>query len=144
MVQPKLCLLPTNTNSSESANPAPIPRAAIGLLGGLTASSCMFLFYAPPARVPRAAALASLYLLAVLGLQWAAGASRSGFGGHPDEGAHDVTGLMVRDYVAHGSRGRPCVSRRAFGHRPPVFLHLAGMLFDWSAADPGAYQRHHG
>jgi hypothetical protein len=33
-------------------------------------------------------------------LQAAAGAYRSGFGGHPDEAAHLITALMVRDFLA--------------------------------------------
>jgi hypothetical protein len=51
----------------------------------------------PHAR--RAAWFALFFLFAVF-LQWRSGAYRSEFGGHPDEAAHYVTGLMVRDFIA--------------------------------------------
>ncbi len=58
------------------------------------------------------------------------GAYRCEFGSEPDEAAHYVTGLMVRDYVAHGFPGHPMAFARdyyehypkvALGHWPPMF-----------------------
>ena len=40
-----------------------------------------------------------LFFAIALGLQWLGGAYRSEFGGHPDEAAHYVTGLVVRDFL---------------------------------------------
>jgi hypothetical protein len=63
-------------------------------------------------------------------LQWIGGAFQSGFGAHPDEPAHYVTGLMVRDYIAHFFPGSPIAFAKnyylhypevAFGHWPPMF-----------------------
>src|SRR5260221_7305286 len=94
----------------------------------------------------RTAALVGFYLVLVIGLQWAAGAYRSGFGGHSDEGPHYVTGLMVRDYVAHGFPASPMRFAKdyylhypqvAFGHWPPVFYILQAawtLLFPVSRA----------
>lgn len=66
----------------------------------------------------------------VLMLQWLGGAYRNEFAGYPDEGAHYITGLMVRDYVA----AHRLISFRQFaenyylhypkvaiGHWPPFF-----------------------
>ena len=66
--------------------------------------------------------LVLLFALTV-GLQIASGAYRSEFGGHPDEAAHFVTGLMVRDYVAGGFPGHPMrFARRYYEHYPKVAL----------------------
>ena len=65
-------------------------------------------------------------------LQWSSGAHAAGFGGDPDEPAHYVTGLMVRDYVAALLPTAPLPYAEnyyvhypevAFGHWPPLF-HL--------------------
>jgi len=82
------------------------------------------------------AAFGALLALAIL-LQWLGGAYSSEFGGHPDEPAHYVTGLMVhdyvyrvRDYIAGGSAPHPLAFARdyydhypkvALGNWPPVF-----------------------
>src|SRR5947209_9185195 len=76
------------------------------------------------------AAIATLFIALVLVLQWVGGAYRSEFAGYPDEGAHYITGVMMRDYVAV----HKLVSFRqyaedyylhypkvALGHWPPVF-----------------------
>jgi hypothetical protein len=61
------------------------------------------------------------------------GAFHSGFDHHPDEPAHFVTGLMLRDYVAQGLPATPMAFATnfylhypevAFGHWPPVFYAL--------------------
>jgi len=63
-------------------------------------------------------------------IQSFAGAYRSEFGSEPDESAHYVTGLMIRDYIAHGLPGNPMhfakdyyehYPKVALGHWPPMF-----------------------
>lgn len=70
----------------------------------------------------------------VIGLQWAGGAYHTGFGAHPDEAAHYVTGLMVHDYIAAGFPGHPMryaekyyehYPKVALGHYPPGFYGFA-------------------
>ena len=69
----------------------------------------------------------------MVALQWSAGAYRSEFGAHPDESAHYVTGLMVRQYVAGRAPQPPFAFARAYyehypkvaiGHWPPAFYLL--------------------
>ena len=69
-------------------------------------------------------------LVEVVAFQVAGGAFRAEFGGHADEAAHYVTGLMVRDYVASGFPGPPLqyaenyyahYTKVALGHWPPLF-----------------------
>lgn len=72
------------------------------------------------------------------GLQFAGQRYGSEFGEYPDEGAHLVTAMMVRDYVAGGLPDSPMrfaevyylhYPKVAFGHWPPVFhLLLAGWM----------------
>jgi hypothetical protein len=71
-----------------------------------------------------------LFLGVALGLQWKRNAAQSEFGGHPDEAAHYVTGLMVRDFVLHGKWSDPVgfaeqyyvhYPKVAIGHWPPFF-----------------------
>jgi hypothetical protein len=99
-------------------------------------------------RGPVAILGAILILAAItLGLQGASGAWLSEFGGHPDEAAHYVTSLMMRDYVFGGGLpGNPLAfaenyyahyPRIALGHYPPVFYLLAApwlAVFGTSAA----------
>lgn len=78
-----------------------------------------------------------LVLLAVvLGLQAWHGAYRSDLGGDPDEAAHAVTSLMVRDYLTQGLGQHPMRFAEAYyarfpkvalGHYPPGFYLLAGV-----------------
>ena len=76
----------------------------------------------------RARATCVVALLAACALalfwQWEFGAYRSEFGGHPDEAAHVVTGLFVRDalvegwkYAAGGFHGSPVRLGREFADR---------------------------
>jgi hypothetical protein len=63
-------------------------------------------------------------------LQWRTGAFAVEFGGHPDEAAHYVTGVMLRDYVAAGHFAHP----RAFvegyyAHYPKIGLLMWPPLF---------------
>ena len=51
------------------------------------------------------------------------GAYDSEFGGHPDEAAHYITGLMVRDYAAAGAPGSPMAyGQTYYAHYPKVAL----------------------
>ena len=67
-------------------------------------------------------------------LQFSVGAYRSDLGGDPDEAAHAVTALMVKDYVAHGIPGSPlrfaesyyaAWPKVALGHYPPGYYVAA-------------------
>ncbi len=73
----------------------------------------------------------TFWILAIL-LQWKNGAYNSDLGGHADEPAHFVTGLMIRDYVAGPLwKGQSPISfaknyysrfpKVALGHYPPGF-----------------------
>ena len=71
-------------------------------------------------------------------LQVLGGAYASGFGGHPDEPAHLVTSLMVRDFLADVKFHHPWqfaqeyyyhYPKVAVGHWPPVFYGALGI---WS------------
>ena len=100
---------------------------------------------APAARSARwigAAASAVVLLLLTLVLQWASGAYSCEFGGHPDEPAHFVTGLLVRDYVAAGAPPNPMrfaenyylhYPKVAFGHWPPAFYIVQAL---WTLVFP--------
>lgn len=103
---------------NESTRPAALPREKPNLLqeGGV---------------------LVALVALAAA-FQLAAGAWRSDFGGHADEGAHVVTSLMVRDYLAGGWLETPHPVRYAeayyerfpkvaIGHYPPLFYAVAAL-----------------
>lgn len=80
--------------------------------------------------------LAVFFAEAVL-LQVLCGAYGYGFGAHPDEAAHFVSSLLVRDYLAQGMHGNPLAFAReyylhypkvAIGHWPPM---LYGLLGSW-------------
>lgn len=75
--------------------------------------------------------------IAVL-LQIAGGAYQSGFGGHPDEPAHLITALMVRDFLAGMDYRHPWqfaaeyylhYPKVAIGHWPPALYATAGVWF---------------
>lgn len=72
----------------------------------------------------------AIFLALTIALQWQEQAYRSEFGAEPDEAAHYVTGLMVRDYIAAGCPGNPLkfanqfyehYPKVALGHWPPGF-----------------------
>ena len=76
-----------------------------------------------PRRVAIELLVAALLLVVVTALQIRSGAWHAEFGGHPDEAAHYVTGLMVRDYVAQGFPGSPMVYAAGYyDHYPKVAL----------------------
>ena len=94
--------------------------------------------HAPRGLAARALPDLGVFLL-LLGLavflQWAAGAFNSEMAHYPDEGAHYITGLMVRDYAAHGFPGTPIAfaerfyvrfPKIAFGVWPPLFHLILG------------------
>jgi len=80
-----------------------------------------------------------LLLAEAIGFQWSSGALTSEFGGAPDEAAHYVTGLMIRDYLASlpDSEFRSPLRfaenyylhypKVAFGIWPPLFHLLLGV-----------------
>lgn len=82
-------------------------------------------------QIPTGTLAAILLLLTVtFGLQWLTGAYHSEFGAEPDEAAHFMTGLCLRDYLAAGCPGNPVQYVReyyqfypkvALGHWPPLF-----------------------
>lgn len=81
--------------------------------------------------------LLPLFVSLAATFQWHSGAWAAELGGHPDEAAHFVTTLMVRDYLAGGFPGRPMrfaeqyydhYPKVALGHYPPV-LYVVGALW---------------
>ena len=83
-----------------------------------------------------AAVCVSLWSLAAV-LQWKAGAFAAEFSSHPDESAHYITGLMIRDYIASGHYTAPLAyaeqyyahyPKVAFGMWPPCF-HIVEALW---------------
>lgn len=87
--------------------------------------------------------LGLLFLAIVAGfsvLQWSAGAYRSDLAGDPDEAAHAVTALMVRDYILKGGGSPLAFAQRyyqrfpkvALGHYPPgYYIPGALVLLPW-------------
>jgi len=71
--------------------------------------------------------LAAIVFVAVFDLAWffqrQNGAHDSEFGGHPDEAAHYVTGLMLHDYAAAGCPGSPLAfAQEYYRHYPKIGL----------------------
>ena len=71
-----------------------------------------------------------LFFAVVVMIQSFTGAYRAEFGSEPDEAAHYITGLMIRDYIAQGFPGNPMhfakdyydhYPKVALGHWPPMF-----------------------
>ena len=71
-------------------------------------------------------------------LQWSAGCYRTELSGYPDEPAHLITGLMVRDYVTSGWKTSPIqfaenyylhYPKVGFGMWPPLFHFTEGAWF---------------
>ncbi len=76
------------------------------------------------------------FFCVALFLQWRGSAHGSDLGGDPDEAAHAVTSLMVRDYLFQAPGQHPLrfaeqyydrLPRVALGHYPPGFYALAGV-----------------
>lgn len=92
---------------------------------------------ARPASLQLVAVFAFL-LAEVLLLQWLGGAFSSGFGGHPDEAAHYVSSLMLRDFLPQAGAGHPMqfaqsyylhYPKVAIGNWPPLMYAVAGVWF---------------
>ena len=80
--------------------------------------------------------MALVALMLVRSMQIHADADQASFGAYPDEPSHYLSGLMVRDYIAHGFPGSPVqyamnyylhVPYFAIGHWPPLFYLLEGV-----------------
>lgn len=86
----------------------------------------------------------SVYLALAVCQAWRLGGFRSDLGGDPDEGAHAVTALMMKDYLTQGlAHGRSPMMfaeryyqtfpKVALGHYPPgYYLPAAGVLMIWN------------
>src|SRR5689334_11391847 len=80
---------------------------------------------------------AGLFFIAVAALlSWHGHAFRVELSSDPDEPAHYVSGLLVRDYLAQGVPGSPMAFARDFylhypkvaiGHWPPLFYVVQGV-----------------
>ncbi|HYF34219.1 MAG TPA: glycosyltransferase family 39 protein, partial [Prosthecobacter sp.] len=78
-----------------------------------------------------------LLLLAVaISAAWSGGAWTADVAGDPDEPAHAVTSLMMRDFVVDGTWTRPVEFAKAYyrdfpkvalGHYPPLYYVVAGV-----------------
>lgn len=94
----------------------------------------------------RSIAVFVLLLAVVISLQVASGTYHAEFGGYPDEPAHYVTSLMLRDYIIGFQWGSPLqfalqyyhyYPKVAFGHWPPFFYIVQAiwmLLFSTSRA----------
>lgn len=89
-----------------------------------------------PSHAGRIAAFVLALFVLIVGLQIASGAYNSEFGGYPDEPAHYITGLMVRDYIAGLNFTSPLkfaedyydhYPKVAFGHWPPLLYILQAL-----------------
>jgi len=98
----------------------------------------------------RAFALAAIVFVLAFNVaafwQWRTGAHTSEFGGHPDEAAHYVTGLMLRDYLGAGFPGHPLkFAQEYYRHYPKIGLGVWPPVFyavqaGWEMAS-GSVQR---
>lgn len=80
-------------------------------------------------RFARGLLIFALLMAAVVTLQWLAGAYSSELSGYPDEPAHYVTGLMIRDYIASGFATTPVQFAETFYiHYPKVAFGIWGPL----------------
>jgi hypothetical protein len=78
----------------------------------------------PPSQLRPVDGAAFLVLISiVIALQIHGGAYQSEIGGHPDEPAHYVTGLLIRDYIANGFPKSPLAyANEYYDHYPKVAL----------------------
>ncbi len=91
--------------------------------------------------------MAAAYFLLCLAVQASTGAWKASFVAYPDEPAHFVGSVMVRDYLASGLSSRPFPFARnyyehypffAVGYWPPLFYIVTGFWF--LAAGVGRFQ----
>ena len=99
---------------------------------------------AAKAMWPKRLIVLAVFLGVILWLQAMSGTYHSEFGSHPDEAAHYVTGLMVRDYLTTGIPKNPMRFAEAYydhypkvalGHYPPVFYVFEAV---WSLVFSGS------
>jgi hypothetical protein len=84
----------------------------------------------PGATLLRAVCVLLLFFAAAVSLQWLGGAYSAEFSGYPDEPAHYITGLMVRDYLAAGLPMHPMeFAEQYYLHYPKVAFGMWGPLF---------------
>ena len=78
---------------------------------------------------------AALYLLVCIFVQWRSHAGSAAFGSYPDEPAHYMGGLLVRDYLVSGFHQSPLAFSQSYydhlpyfavGHWPPLFYCIEG------------------
>jgi len=65
--------------------------------------------------------VAALYLCVCLLVQWISHASEAAFGSYPDEPAHYVGGLLIRDYLASGFHQSPLAFAQSYYQHMPYF-----------------------
>lgn len=71
-----------------------------------------------------------LYLAIVVAYQWLSKAYTVAFGGYPDEPAHYMTALMIRDYILSGFSGSPLAfAERYYVHYPAIAFGMWGPVF---------------
>src|ERR1700686_1788292 len=84
----------------------------------------------------RGIAVVLVFFGATVLLQFLSGAYRAEFSGYPDESAHYVTSLMVRDFIVSLQYTEPMqfandyylhYPKVALGHWPPFFYALGGI-----------------
>ncbi|MFZ0705365.1 MAG: glycosyltransferase family 39 protein [Candidatus Korobacteraceae bacterium] len=81
-------------------------------------------------RVWQLIAVCIFFWILAAALQWSAGVFGVEFGGHPDEAAHYVTGVMLRDYVAGGHFTSPrTFVEQYYSHYPKIGLFVWPPLF---------------
>jgi hypothetical protein len=87
------------------------------------------------ARVLQTVAVAAALLLITILLQIAGSAYTSELGGYPDEPAHFITGLMIRDYIAAGAPQHPIeYAENYYLHYPKVSFGMWGPLLHLTEA----------
>ena len=78
------------------------------------------------------------FLFTTIGFQWAGGAFDSEYGRKPDEAAHYITGLMIRDFIVSLDWSKPLqfaenfyihYPKVAIGHWPPLFYLIEAIWF---------------
>lgn len=124
--------------------PGPLATPAIPQQLSTTPPAAPARFVADQSRWLRLISICIVFLAAVVALQLAAGAARY-VPTDPDEPAHFVSGLAVRDYLASGLRTPPLEYGRnyyahypklAIGNWPPVFYVLQGVWLLIFPVDP--------
>lgn len=86
-------------------------------------------------KVWQLVAVCMLFWMLAAALQWRAGVFAVEFGGHPDEAAHYVTGVMLRDYIAGGHFASPrAYVEQFYAHYPKIGLFMWPPFFHGTEA----------